>query len=375
MVAFGGGWAWVARSLNALRRNTAEPYEVILVDNGGATDRMVPDDAEIIRNDTNIGFGPGSNQGAEYARAELLCFLNTDTLVEPGWLPPLLERIADEPVGAMFPTKLNVDGSLQEAGAFVTRDAYAYVFGEGEDAEDPQHNFAHDIDFGSAACMCITRRRYETIGGFDPAYRVAYYEDADLCFRLREAGLRVVYEPRSRVTHVRTVSVDVSSLADVSAANREVFLSRWGRTLERRSGLAELQQDVRLRLAARDFHTQNRVLLLEAKGFLAEELAHTTSSTNPGTRLTLLTQRIDASFRRRLLAAGVEVVSGVRVEEWLTERAGHYTHVVAAQDSRSRRLRPVLQTTQPQASFVDSTRLDSAARREPLTRIFLGISR
>jgi hypothetical protein len=358
MVAFGGGWGWVARSLDTLRRNTPQPYEVILVDNGGAPDRTAPDDVEIIRNDANAGFGPGSNQGAERAGSELLCFLNTDVLVEPGWLPPLLERLADEHLGAVFPMKLNVDGSLQEAGAFVTRDAYAYIFGEGDDAEDPQHNFARDIDFGSAACMCITRRYYESIGGFDPAYRVAYYEDADLCFRLREAGLRVVYEPRSRVTHVRTVSVDVASLADVSAANREVFLSRWGPALEQRPKLAELTQDAGLRLAARDFHAHERVLLLDAEGSLADELAHTTGSTNPGARFTLLTKRIDPALRRRLLVAGVEVVSGVREEAWLRERAGHYSHVVAAHNERSLHLRPVLRTTQPQASFVDSSRLN-----------------
>ena len=133
MVAFGGGWPWVARSLDALRRNTVDEYEVILVDNGGAEDRQVPRDSrvQLIRNQANVGFGAGSNQGAAGGRANVPCLLNTDTLVEPGWLPPLLDRLADEDVGAVFPAKLNVDRSLQEAGAFATGDAYSHLFGFG----------------------------------------------------------------------------------------------------------------------------------------------------------------------------------------------------------------------------------------------------
>src|SRR6266545_5241087 len=101
MVAFGGGWPWVPRALEALRRNTASAYEVILVDNGGAEDRSVADGTrvEIIRNQENVGFGPGSNQGAARARSDIVCLLNTDVLVEPGWLAPLLGLVRDSGVG------------------------------------------------------------------------------------------------------------------------------------------------------------------------------------------------------------------------------------------------------------------------------------
>ena len=88
---------------------------MILVDNGGAEDRRVSRDSrvQLIRNQGNVGFGAGSNQGAAGGRANVLCLLNTDSLVEPGWLPPFLNRLADEDVGAVIPAKLNVDRSLQ----------------------------------------------------------------------------------------------------------------------------------------------------------------------------------------------------------------------------------------------------------------------
>ena len=361
MVAFGGGWGWVPRALDALRRNTREPYQVILVDNRGSKDRSVLNstNVEIIRNVTNVGFGPDSNQGAARARAEVICFLNTDALVEPGWLPPLLDRVAERSSWRCLPSKLNVDGSLQEAGAFVTRDAHAYVFGDGDDPDAPEYTFARDVDFGSAACMAITRRQFQSAGGFDRAYRFAYYEDADLCFRLRDDGLRLVFEPRSRVTHARTVSADASALADVYSANREVFLSRWESVITQRPSLEQLMEDARVRLAARDLHTPHRILLLDGAEHVTQRIsAHIAA--RPGVRLTLLTGEIEMSHQRRLLAAGVEVVSGVREHQWLAERFGHYSHVVGRPDGRWLGLRTLLEDTQPNARFVDATRLATA---------------
>jgi GT2 family glycosyltransferase len=368
MVAFGGSWDWAARALNALRRNTSEPYEVILVDNGGRPDRSIRGHTgvRIIRNDANIGFGPASNQGAAHGRADAICFLNADAFVEPGWLPPVLERLADTRVGAVVPMKLNVDGSLQEAGAFVTGEAHAYVFGDGENPDAPEHNFARDVDFGSAACMAITRERFASTGGFDPAYRLAYYEDADLCFRLREDGLPPLFEPRSRVTHVRTVSTAAATLADVYSANRKVFLSRWKRAIVERPTFEQLRNDARVQLAARDLHASDRILLVDGIDPVMQRLAAKLASEHPSLRVTLLTEQIDASTQRRLLRAGAEVVSSVQEDEWLADRAGHYSHVVAAQHARSLRLRTLVEETQSQARMVDLRRLERAAQAGPL---------
>jgi GT2 family glycosyltransferase len=371
MVAFDGGWEWVARALDALRRNTPEPYEVILIDNGGRRDRSIGDDTdvEIIRNDANIGFGPASNQGAAHGRGEVICFLNADALVEPGWLPPLLDRLADTRVGAVVPKKLNIDGSLQEAGAFVTGEAHAYVFGDGDDPDATEHNFARYVDFGSAACMAFTRNRFASTGGFDPAYRLAYFEDADLCFRLREDGVPPLFEPRSRVTHVRTVSADATTLAGVYGTNRDVFLSRWAAAIAQRPTFEQLRDDVRIRLAARDLHASDRILLVDGGDTTTQRVAAELASAHPSARVTLLTDQTDLTAHRRLLTAGVEVVSGVREDKWLSGRAGHYSHVVTAQNAGWLRLRTLIEETQPQAGMVDLRRLERAARAGPLAEL------
>ena len=252
------------RALEALQRNTAEPYEVILVDNGGVETRPPFNrrNVEVIRNECNVGFGPGSNQGAARARSDVLVFLNTDALVEPGWLPPLLERLAEKDVAAVFPAKLNLDRTMQEAGAFVTGEANSYVFGDGDAADLPAYAFPREVDFGSAAAMCLTRACFRAVSGFDPAYRLAYYEDADLCFRLRARGLRLVYEPRSRVLHARSVAAPSSELADVFVRNREVFVQRWRDVIEGRPRYEGIAGDEATRLAARDHHATPRILFM-----------------------------------------------------------------------------------------------------------------
>ncbi len=362
MVAFGGGWNWIPRALERLKQSTTEPYEVLVVDNGGADKRPLPADAmvELLRNRDNIGFGPGSNQGAERARAEFVCFINPDVLVRPGWLPPLLERLGDDRVGAVFPAMLNLDGTLQEAGAFVTGEAHTFTFGRDDDPDAPEHSFRREVDFGSAACMCLTRKTFELASGFDSAYRLAYFEDADLCFRLRRLGLRPVYEPRSRVEHARTVSADPAGLEQVYAANREVFLDRWEPDLAARPGFDELRENARTRLGARDLHAYPRVLVVDD----SEEHAARIASNHPSAVVTLLAEGPgQGGLRRRLTEAGVEVALTDRADRWLKERSGHYSHVIRSENEPWQRLASTIRSTQPGASIVDATRFEELRKQ------------
>ena len=130
-------WGWIERSLAALAEHTPPVYEVIVVDNASSPatiDHLTGDVAGIrlIRNAENRGFGPANNQGAAEARGEILALLNSDLLVHAGWLGPLLARLdADPACGAVAPRVLNVDGTLQEAGAILARDGTAAKHGDG----------------------------------------------------------------------------------------------------------------------------------------------------------------------------------------------------------------------------------------------------
>ena len=162
MVLYGGA-GLARRALQALAENTEEPYELVLVDNASPEDVLgelgeLAASATVIRNDVNRGFGRASNQGAEAARGELLCLLNSDAIVEPGWLDPLVERLSEPGVGAVVPMLLNENGTVQEAASVVDSIGYAHAVGGGLSPDAVEVRFRREVDFGSAASTRHLRR-------------------------------------------------------------------------------------------------------------------------------------------------------------------------------------------------------------------------
>jgi hypothetical protein len=213
----------------------------------------------------------------------------------------------------------------------------------------------------------MRRDVFKASNGFDPVYRSVYFEDTDLCFRLRQSGLRLLYEPRSRVRHVRTVSAPRSELRDVYAANHVTFMRRWGAALAHRPSLRLLQEDAALRIAARDFHTVDRILVLEDAGGADPEGAARTRraardfvSRHGNVRVTVLSPGVDDAAREDLLAAGVEVASPAEPDTWLESRPGHYS-VVVGLGGTSSGLSNRIDETQPEAQSWPLERLEAGA--------------
>jgi O-antigen biosynthesis protein len=227
----------LGRALQALIANTEPRYELIIVDNC-STDGTAPvldqvENASVLINKRNTGFGTASNQGAAEARAGNLLFLNQDVFVHRGWLPPLLERLdSHSRVGAVGPMLLNPDGSLQCAGAMVFRSGSTACYGEGDDPERAGYQFARVVDYLPGACLLVRRGAFEEVGGFDGEYGRAYFEDADLGFALADRGYRSMYEPLSKVTHVRGTPSE--ALLRLAVDNRTIFERRWRRVLASR---------------------------------------------------------------------------------------------------------------------------------------------
>lgn len=244
----------LAKALRALLEHTEPCYELIAIDNGSAdaTSSLLQqvENATIVFNDRNVGFGAASNQGAAHARGRYVVFLNQDAFVEPGWLPPLVERIeAHERVGAVGPMLLNPDGSLQCAGALLSRSGSVLCYGEGDSPDRPEYRFVRVVDFLAGACLLVRRRAFNEVGGFDAAYGLGYYEDADLCLALAARGYRSVYEPGSSVTHLR--GRPGAALSLLALRNRALFARRWRRVLAVRPP-SPLTASPRRMLGARD---------------------------------------------------------------------------------------------------------------------------
>jgi O-antigen biosynthesis protein len=236
------------------------PIEVIVVDDawpgaGGADDPAHaemqdpgrrPADADsrplelvrgirLIRNETNLGYLRSCNKAAIVAGGQYLYFLNNDTQVLPGWLDPMLRLLVEQSdVGAVGAKLLYPDGSLQEAGGIVWRDASGWNFGRQDDASKPVYNYVREVDYCSGAALMVRRSEFLDLGGFDERYAPAYFEDTDLSFRLRRMGLKTLYQPAARVVHFEGVSHgrDVAvGIKSYQMANRRRFVATWAPVL------------------------------------------------------------------------------------------------------------------------------------------------
>jgi GT2 family glycosyltransferase len=225
------------RSLAA--RASAIEFEVIVVDDaspdGSAGELARHQGIRLISLAKNVGFGQACNQGADAARGRFLVFLNNDTEVTDGWLEALYQTFVDEPAAGLVGAKLVFpNGTVHEAGSLIFRDGSAMNCGRGEDPDHPSWNVVRDADYCSAACIMIRADVFKQLGGFDPLYAPAYYEDSDLAFRVRQLGLRVLYQPFAAIIHHEggTSGTDVRrGVKRFQVLNQDKFRTRWETTL------------------------------------------------------------------------------------------------------------------------------------------------
>jgi GT2 family glycosyltransferase len=375
MVTYGAR-QWVSRAIDALVAHTPPIYELVVVDNAspdgtadwlGTTVRGLT----LVRNDRNVGFGPGANQGALIARGRLLCFLNSDAMVEPGWLDPIVETLDSVPgAGAVVPMFLNLDGTLQEAGAVVSRDGGTLSIGYGDDPEKPQYRFRRFVTYGSGAGLVLPRSTFLHLGGFDPRYGLGYFEDVDLCFELASHGLQTVYEPRSRVRHVRGGSSLTEEMLSLRDANVGLFRERWEAVLDRHPDLGDLPAYPHRVIAARDVDAPDRILVVSDRlpsdlDAPVAQLAADIIALCPRARVTVMgLDHVDpAEHLLPLCDRGVELVWGVTDwDDWLSLRMFHYSVVVVG-GSAARRIDFLLRRTQPQAQRAYLVGLEPSSRQ------------
>ena len=368
-----GNWPLVRRALEALVERTDLVYELIVVDSASPDEtpkrlREEVEGANVVFSEENLGFGAGSNLGAEQARGRYVLFLNPDALVEPGWLEPLLGVLENEPTtGAVVPMLLNPDGSIQEAGSVIDSVGWPLAFGRGERADTLAHRFRREIDYGSAACLLVRRDEFAEAGGFDPAYGIGYFEDVDLSFKLKERGLKTIYEPHSRVVHALHGSGTSQRAQQRMIANRALFYRRWSERLARRPKLVELPRNAARLVAARDAEVVDRILVLDDRVPFHDrgsgdprmaKLLFELVDLWPEARVTLAAA--DGTETERyavpLLAAGIEVVAPpIDWQRWFESRMYHYSVAIISRGSNVARFGGFLQQTQPQALRVFDT--------------------
>ena len=224
------------RCLAAIAAHTdGVPFEVILADDASTDETIRIRDfvtgLRVVRTAGNLRFLRNCNHAAEFARGKYILFLNNDTQVQDGWLPPLVAALeGDATIGFVGSMLLAPDLSVQECGMVMASDGVATAFGGRHPAPwRPAFRGLRDVDYVSGAAIMLPTSLWRELGGFDEIYAPAYYEDSDLAYRVRARGLRVVCEPASRVIHCCGASAGDGSAGQKAAfeTNRQKFAKRW----------------------------------------------------------------------------------------------------------------------------------------------------
>lgn len=262
-----GKVAYTLACLRSIARHAGPiPFEVIVVDDGSpdATPQRLAAIGGIrtLRNERNLGFIGSCNAGAAQARGEFVLFLNNDTVVTAGWLEALARCLEQAPAAGLVGAKLVYpDGRLQEAGGIVFDDGSGWNYGRFEDPDDPRFAFRRTADYCSGAAIMLRRDLFERLGRFDARYAPAYYEDTDLAFAVRAAGLEVYVEPAATVVHFEGITSGTDTSAGIKrhqVVNRDTFVAKWKDALARQP-----RPGTPIHLAA-THRARRRVLIVDA---------------------------------------------------------------------------------------------------------------
>ncbi|MCX7726105.1 MAG: glycosyltransferase [Chitinispirillaceae bacterium] len=198
----------------------SESVEIIIVDNASKdnskeTITQLYPSVKWVQLKQNTGFGKACNVGAKGSRGKYLLFLNPDTVISKDTLSVSYEFMEKNPeVGIMGPKILNPDGSLQRSckRGFPTPAVTFYHF-LGLSKLFPKNkrfgyynltfldeNLPAEVDAISGSFMFIRRDLFLKIGGFDERFFM-YGEDLDLCYRIRQEGYKVWYNPATQIIH------------------------------------------------------------------------------------------------------------------------------------------------------------------------------
>ncbi len=234
------------RCLLSLRECRAEAeLEVIVIDNGShdgsaAMVRAEFPQAQRIEAGENLGFGAANNRALKEARGEFLWILNSDTEVEAGGIASMLRWMEERPeCGAIGSRLILRDGSTQPSCALdpslwavFCEQTFLYKLLPGGRYTGSyamtnwDYNEAREVPQVCGASLLVRAEAWRQVEGFDESYFM-YFEDTDLCVRLREANWTIWYLPCARVRHF----LGASSQGDTSERAHMVFHYNRGRLL------------------------------------------------------------------------------------------------------------------------------------------------
>lgn len=194
---------YLAKCISSIKEKVlAVDYEIIVVNN----DDLDPgglSEIKIINSEKNIGFGAACNLGARSAQGEILCFLNPDTEIMSENITELVQEFNSANIGVIGSRLADEKNNTQEwiAGKEITiLSTLLNNLGYKRDQKVWESDSPVECAWVTGAAMFVRKDIFQKLGGFDEKFFM-YFEDIDLCRRVRQLGFKVSYFPDFKVKH------------------------------------------------------------------------------------------------------------------------------------------------------------------------------
>ncbi len=209
----------LASVIESCKKDAGFQTEIIVIDNASSDDSVGTVEQEfpqvrLVRNACNLGFTSANNQGIRLSSGRYLLLLNPDTEVRDSAISVQGQYLDSNPaVAVVGPQLMNADGSVQSSRrrfptvitAFIESTVLQRYLGglpviRRYYFEDKPDNFVQEVDWLVGACLMVRREAIEQVGSLDEDFFM-YFEELDLCYRLKKARWKIVYLPEAQVVH------------------------------------------------------------------------------------------------------------------------------------------------------------------------------
>lgn len=245
--------SYLATCVDSVReRSTYKNYEIVAIDNNDLCEELVR--FLVDRNVRRVSFtepfnlASKMNLGAAKALGDYLLFLNDDIeVMAPDWIESMLEYAQQPEIGAVGAKLFFPDGRLQHVGVTILDRNPGHPF-YGTAGENPGYFcgnvVARNYSAVTGACLMTRAEVFQQSGGFSEALPLNY-NDVDLCLRIREMGLRIVYVPYASLYHHESASKEGVHQSELEAF-RELWVEKLARDPYYNPNLTNLYSDFRV---------------------------------------------------------------------------------------------------------------------------------
>lgn len=211
-----------------------------------------------------FNFARINNYGAKYAKGDYFLLLNNDTeIITPDSIWEMLSYAMRKDIGIVGARLYFPDNTIQHAGVII---GYGGVVGHaflGADRAEPGYQnriiCPQNYSAVTAACLMVSRKIYEEVGGMSEEYKVAF-NDIDFCLKVRERGYLIVYNPYAEFYHYESKSRGIDDTTEKMVRYQQeiqMFTERWKKILQ----AGDPYYNINLTLDKKDFSVNYKEII------------------------------------------------------------------------------------------------------------------